>query len=1517
MSGAMRTLFKTEVVSMRTAVVALALGALPCLGIGCAPEPEPVDRVQTNLVDKAVFEGEWWYSNTSIDVDYDQAAILGSNGALAPFEGSMSSDFGVDFNRGGPYVIGSPTYSFPIARIRWVIDEHFLFAFRSYELVQGGDKDAGSPDYRGEPLAVFAIEDHADVRQQYSSITGEETNVREENTADRRWYDRRFIRVNWSQNLIRDFAANDVEANDLFTLFTRASVPFYIQPGSGYAADYEPKFVRVKDDPSYRFSKEWPAEDEDKVHYMSFVTKETWSPGVNCALQGGGTCSVASVTSRNAFLRVPPKHDYAVGSLTEREFEHFGIFRSHQPSYTAGGEDRSVLHEFCASDSECGTGGSCDLEKHVCVGGLTADRGETDFLSFYVSRQNLFSDSLDETAPCVANWECDGRNQACDASDQSCAAGLAAKQGSVCDPAAHVCTIPTAAREVRRVEYRLSKHFPPYLVRQSFESVAQWNEALMRGHRATYGALPIDQSACPQGTCTARRSDVTPMQCQTDNPADYCYCGSAEDQNGQCFRAYDPFETPEAAKARGVPNPYQCHIEGPADVSHPQDYADYDPKSVYSYRFVGNECMLTLVANSCDVDPTAPCEELGDLRHQFLVHLQHGAVPFGGVAQPLSDPTTGELVVSNATIAAESIESVGTTASQLFPVLRGEVPEDEYFSGENLRGYFARLGKVEHPVAVDTAGPDEYNRTQQGRPSGAGAALIEQLSQRVTKAKPMLEKLRGQDGRVAIFSDRRAALRNTSLGGRIDAAVQADLAPTSLSNDPALLPAVPGASQTGVQSSSAALPSIATNTPIDQELKERQRRAAMAARNMDPVDSKLYNSQYWDYWAKAFTNYPNAEASLRMQQLYYKGVAVHELGHALGLRHNFAGSLDRDNYHDAYFNIARQLPLPAYEEYDTAAKGGNEDNDITGAEAQNWARDLRQVRANRLARGAGNVMTSSIMDYEGDRSNFAGIGRYDAAAVMFGYFDKVEAFDTPDATVDPAASAPAASLRGLHWSDEYRRELWTYYRGGEACVSNADCPHRAGSATTMFQPIKQTCVANPRTPPRDNTCANGGCICSNFFDDFQPGATQFSPVNYLYCHDNRAEDLSWCTTNDAGESFQETIEHYRTGWLQRYPQVYFRNFRRSGPARGSATSNIIDAVKIYQHLFFRAFYEPGFQQKPGPLGWGDQLLASADVLNWLGEIVATPDVGSYALDEQTGTYTPIDGSEAAPPGAISLEPGQGFYLWSAYQQGQNGFFRLERAGTFLDKLAAIEAVSRREWGLSYTYDERFFINFYDVFAPEVMDLFGGLLLRNPKAYAPRVAVDSAGQPTLSYLNLFRGPGQSGLSNEETYPAPAVDGTDSDVLRDAAAIFALSEFPVFYDTSFEQRLLVFKLGSGDGYKIPRTRADGTNTCAFGDADCDQPDFIVYESDRLHTSFVAVVIQPDGEDAHPEQQLGFLLLRRLREQQEQIRTLSAQDNLNASDAAQLTRLRTSLERDESFVDYLIELSREFGISSSLFR
>ena len=81
--------------------------------------------------------------------------------------------------------------------------------------------------------------------------------------------------------------------------------------------------------------------------------------------------------------------------------------------------------------------------------------------------------------------------------------------------------------------------------------------------------------------------------------------------------------------------------------------------------------------------------------------------------------------------------------------------------------------------------------------------------------------------------------------------------------------------------------------------------------------------------------------------------------------------------------------------------------------------------------------------------------------------------------------------------------------------------------------------------------------------------------------------------------------------------------------------------------------------------------------------------------------------------------------------------------------------------------------------------------------------------------------------------------------------------------------------------------------------------------------AVVIDPGETNVDDEQQVAFQLLRRLSERQARIQDLSGRMNkLNADEQEELPRIQQELQRDESFLEYLIELERQLGISSYFF-
>lgn len=499
-------------VNMRGRIITVVVLAWALLG--CNEAGPPIDRVQLNLVDKAIFQGEWWYGQTVVGVDGDEAGTVGN------WEGMQAwADLGLDTGQSGT-----------MPRIRWVIDEGFLYAYRAYELIAGGNDDGRAPDFRGQPLAAFRIQGHFDVRYDYNPVTGERTNVRVENASDRRWYERRFMRVDWSQNVMTSFYyLSDI---DLGSGFRREPAALFFDEGSVAPADYLPKFVRVGEDPEYRFAAEWPANARNTVHYMAFVTQELHSPGAQCFYYAI-PCQTVAVQIRNAFLRVPPNHEYAVETQSHAEFDRFGTFRTYQRTYVRGGAPRDTVAERCETDADCGSGGRCDPTRRICVGGLTRDLGELDFLAFYRPRHNFYADSLTDQE-CIADWQCDGRYE-----------GIPEKAGSVCDRAARRCTIPMRDRPTRRVVYHLNKGYPVHLVRAAFEVVADWNEVFMRGQRALTGR-PL-----PSGGRT---------RCQSVDPTRYCYCGTDPDgtprraaevgEDGTCAYRYDPFQRPDCGRGR-------------------------------------------------------------------------------------------------------------------------------------------------------------------------------------------------------------------------------------------------------------------------------------------------------------------------------------------------------------------------------------------------------------------------------------------------------------------------------------------------------------------------------------------------------------------------------------------------------------------------------------------------------------------------------------------------------------------------------------------------------------------------------------------------------------------------------------------------------------------------------------------------------------------------------------------------------------------------------------------------------
>ncbi|MBX2798405.1 MAG: hypothetical protein KTR31_12065, partial [Myxococcales bacterium] len=146
--------------------IAVLLGLLSV----AACSPRTINTVQPGAIDKSALDGEWFWRRTVADVPY---------GTSATFVGATDQ----------------------LERIRWRIEEDHLLGYRSYPNIDdAGPSGLETDGYYGSPLLVFRIEKHFDIRRSYDRTTCEEGNVIQENV-EPAWYDRDYMRVDWSRNL--------------------------------------------------------------------------------------------------------------------------------------------------------------------------------------------------------------------------------------------------------------------------------------------------------------------------------------------------------------------------------------------------------------------------------------------------------------------------------------------------------------------------------------------------------------------------------------------------------------------------------------------------------------------------------------------------------------------------------------------------------------------------------------------------------------------------------------------------------------------------------------------------------------------------------------------------------------------------------------------------------------------------------------------------------------------------------------------------------------------------------------------------------------------------------------------------------------------------------------------------------------------------------------------------------------------------------------------------------------------
>ncbi len=1428
----------------------------------CGEEAAPVNRVGVNVVDKALFTGSWYYTRTVIDVDYEAAGF-----------GTYPGDSAMDFAAGD---LAS------VPRIRWVVDEHYLYAFRDYELIEGGDGEPREPGTElGHPVAAFHIESHFDIRRTYNANTGEEYNVVVENALDRQWYERQYMRVDWSQNLIPGYYGQIANLYEIFGLYNREPAQIYVQAQSEFPDSWRPQFHFMScdgadDTECNEFDRLWATDyDKDELYHMSFVTQELLSPGQVPDPFGRGLvqwcvsvyadspiCSTVSVFVRNAFLKVSDQRQYVPENWVDTRFDRHGYFRL----------ERSTLDRR----TEAGD----------------AQRGYTDFLNYNINRHNIWLQWYDE----------DGN------------------------------PIPYDEREVRQVHWYTTTEIPAHLVKPAFGVVAEWNRIFMETVRQLQG----------------RPAAVYPrMACQEDDPDGYCYCNYDEDGNSilpdtdgdgrpDCEGRYDPFESPEAAEAQGAVAPYQCWIELPDGAEPDMNDAslrDEDFNGWFGARMVGPECVHVLHVNPCNRATIAEnggtkdgleCAERGDARFKFVSYVDQPGTAFLGVATLRGDPITGEVLFGDANIGGPALDSYRTYALQWYDLINGDLSTLDIMTGEDVRGYLENLDNIQFPNMPRV----DFNVALRRGATAVAEPMRRRVEQRMQRYFDRAQRLRADSpGFRRLFEQRRQRLAGSDIERRL------------LDNAETLMLAGIERLPEGVSARDL------TDDVLDRVSPFRKSADEMLAayRDMENRISKanvMLPNEYTDWSVLEFVNrhkgWPRARLEFTLNRLLYFETQFHEVGHCLGLRHQFGASADTGNYYDNYYYINEAIPFPDPADYDTDGTPG-----FSPDEQQAYEAAYAEAKKRRELAGIDAWQNSSIMEYTAQwyERTASQAGRYDVAAIAFGYGDMVEVYDN-EAGRDAETITPVNTPR----------KWFKYYNGGEVCTVGDDttCPFAVGGAkaaellqTNMDAGLTQKCVPNPDADGPAGPLADG--ICTNFDEDLAAliegeASPRWVPVWYRYCPDDRVGTMGWCHRFDEGDSYREIVQNVWEQYERQYIFTNFRRYRRTFSIGGYLFNRLIGRQwtilqDIFQNLLYEYASNPEYRTDTGPFGFYDQFMASADIMNYYARVLGQPAIGSYRWNRAWQRYERINSQPGAGGSNLDIELGLGRYFSSRYQRGLTGIFRIERIGTFYEKWFAMQMLTQRGWQTAYTRDVPFFTNFYDLFPVEMQQIFQGIIQDRPEAYMPRVecgggAFPNCDDPRIVYLDFYRGdcsdPTSCRLDPEERYKAlPVLEGGGSILLQYLGAVFALAEFPVFFDTTFQNQLFICVKGQGDCH-LPSDEA------VLG------VDYAEYTSSRYGKTFLAWQVDP-SVDVPNAKSIGFEMvkeaadidyilgvLRRWRGDfgapveptgTERVRIedgigydLPAESGLND----EIDRLDRRLRQLESFFFQVIQLQREIGIA-----
>jgi hypothetical protein len=1003
----------------------------------------------------------------------------------------------------------------------------------------------------------------------------------------------------------------------------------------------------------------------------------------------------------------------------------------------------------------------------------------------FASRWNLFEKShaspvvvcnTPETTPTLADPH---RDEDGDGTEDEC---KSVGRGSRCDDIRGECTIPMRDRKVKTIVWHVNEEFPEELFEGTKKALDGWSE----GIRVALVAARLAECRRTKGTgCEAEM-------------------GWPERWSGEFSPALGTSTPAEVPRVFLL-----CH--NPVDSKKGDDPL-------------------------CGPDQTRV--RLGDLRYNLINVIQSPQItaPWG-IMVDAEDPLTGEKIAGSVNEWGSVLDRAASSLVDLLGLINGEIPPDEFIAGKSVEDWV----KANQPGGKATKGSPMSAAETASRKKAFDPKVIAGYLDGVPTGKPGAPPAVRRKARLeALVDSGRLGPGNAELSARMSALRGTKVEAAMVSPE---LAQAAGYDPTGPISKDAirrASPFGRINPSLRRE-RERRERLSRASRHACRVDepepdnllglakeaAKLFPSP--DPNDPKAVNEHKKAVYLWARQQYSAGVLAHELGHSMGLRHNFAASFDSLNYRPEYWQLRTRNGAVT----EDCAEGTVDGTSCIGPR---W-RD--PVSDEEIENNIGRYATTSVMDYPGDQNHDMLLqGKYDQAAMRFGYGnvvdvwaaeglsvkgkgkDKALAYELTAFTVNPGLFgvyyfppvSPTQAYEFIHYS-QYNKEFGLI----EGCADSGE-PGAILGKKCEEQALDVVDYRDMRDFASDPDYAK-------FSWGNNPRAVDGAGRvrrGYLFSSDEFSDSGNVPSfTYDAGADAYEQIRFLESGYENRYILDSFRRNRvdfNSEGVMGRIQSHYLDNLQLIAKAFAFGAVLDGDPTKPaddfladgyyGPLAMG-----STVAFDLFARILTRPEPGYYCPADVCATSTPFGVDETlfvADPAPLPekylydyrVALGDGRYVHNDFDYSK-GYWWADyqtQVGAYYDKIWSVYYLAEAfDSFISNSKDDftdgRYKnVNFATVYPEQVRRLYANLLTGDMQSFSPWVVVpdDPADTPT----GTLRYPEWIQLGAVPARPAKAklADPNYSFNEQLYAMVYGAMFFPTNWSTSFVHDARITALSS---------------------------------------------------------------------------------------------------------------------------